>query len=180
VVSLKKKKKVQDLAKKIDNRQPVGYHPGVSVMAAEKRYQWFMSILCSDEGGPLGIVQDKVVKKEYQRRGAVHWHMLLWVKPGTAPSYAVMAEMPRSPNTDDVRAAYVRKIVEQIQQHKTCYPTRCFRGVMENNFQNVSMGFHSKFLSLKNVWMMMVLGTSRGCSSSSIQSRDSTFVGCSP
>ena len=54
---------------------------------------------------PLGVVQDKVVKKEYQRRGAVHWHMLLWVKPGTAPSYAVMAEMPQGPNTDDERAA---------------------------------------------------------------------------
>ena len=89
-------KEVQDLAKKIENRQPVGYHPEVSVLAAEKRYKWFMNILCSDEGGPLGIIQDNVVKKEYQRRGAVHWHMLLWVKPGTAPSYAVMAEMPRA------------------------------------------------------------------------------------
>ena len=75
----------------------------MSLLAAEKRYQWFMSILCSDQGGPLGVVQDKVVKKEYQRRGAVHWHMLLWIKPGTAPSYAVMAEMPQDPNTDDER-----------------------------------------------------------------------------
>ena len=41
----------------------MGYHPEVSVLAAEKRYQWFMGVLCSDEGGPLGIVQDEVVKK---------------------------------------------------------------------------------------------------------------------
>ena len=32
-------KEVQDLAKKIENRQPVGYHPEMSVLAAEKRYQ---------------------------------------------------------------------------------------------------------------------------------------------
>ena len=65
-------------------------------VSAEKRYQWFMNILCSDQRGPLGIVQDKVVKKEYQQRGAVHWH-ILWVKPKTAPSYAVMAEMTSGP-----------------------------------------------------------------------------------
>ena len=36
--------------------------------------------------------------------------MLLWVKPGTAPSYAVMAEMPRGHNTlNDVRAAYLEE-----------------------------------------------------------------------
>ena len=80
---------MQDLAKKIDNCQPVGYHPEVSILGAKRRYQWFMGILCSDEGGPLGVVQGKVVKKEYQWRG-VHWHMLLRVKPGTAPSYAEM------------------------------------------------------------------------------------------
>lgn len=34
-------KEVQDLVKKIENRQLVGYHPEVSVLAAEKRYQWF-------------------------------------------------------------------------------------------------------------------------------------------
>lgn len=76
-------KEVQDLAKMIENRQPVGYHPEVSVLATEKRYQWFMNILCADEGGPLGAIQDKVVKKEYQRRGAIHWRMnfkrkMLW------------------------------------------------------------------------------------------------------
>ena len=148
-----------------------------------------MNILCSDEGGSLGIIQDKVVKKEYQRRGAVHWHMLLWVKPGTAPSYAVMAEMPRGHNTtNDVRAAYLRKIVEQMQQHKTCYPSRCFRGSLGKHYQNASVVFHSKSLNLKNVWTVMVLGThagsiqktQRGCSGGSIQSRDSTIVGCSP
>ena len=34
-------------------------------------------------------------------------------------SYAVMAEILQGHNTNDVRAAYLRKIVEQMQQHKT-------------------------------------------------------------
>ena len=40
--------------------------------------------------------------------------MLIWVEPGTAPPHAVMAEMPRSADTSDVRAAYLRKLVENL------------------------------------------------------------------
>ena len=72
----------------------MGFHPEVSVLAAEKRYNWFMSILKSPKGGPLGIVKDLVVKKEFQERGTVHWHMLVGVEEGTAHKHAVMAEMP--------------------------------------------------------------------------------------
>ena len=90
---------VQDLAKDLSDRQPVGFKPQISVLAAEKRFDWFMSILRSPDGGPLGVVQDSVIKKEYQRRGAVHWHMLIWVEPGTAPKHAVIAEMPRAADT---------------------------------------------------------------------------------
>ena len=59
---------VQDLAKDLSDRQPVGFKPQISVLAAEKRYDWFMNILRSPEGGPLGVVTDSIVKKEYQRR----------------------------------------------------------------------------------------------------------------
>ena len=41
--------------------------------------------------GPLGTVEDYVWK-----RGAVHWHMLLRVKPGTAPNHAITAELPQA------------------------------------------------------------------------------------
>ena len=54
---------VHDLAGKIDDRQPVGYQPVASVLGAEKRYHWFMNILKADEGGPLGVVEDLVVKE---------------------------------------------------------------------------------------------------------------------
>ena len=80
----------------------------------------------SPEGGTLGVVTDSIVKKEYQRRGAIHWHTI-WVEPGTAPPHAVMAEMPRAANTSDVRAAYLRRLVENMLQHKVCYLSRCFK-----------------------------------------------------
>ena len=73
----------------------------------------------------------------------------MWAKPETAPSYAVMAvmaEMPQGPNTDDERAAYLRKIVEQMQQHKTCYPSCCFRGSHGKTLSKCKYGFPFKVL----------------------------------
>ena len=45
----------RDLAGNIADRQVVGWHPHVSVMAAEKRFNWIMGILRSPNG-PLGHV----------------------------------------------------------------------------------------------------------------------------
>ena len=52
-----------------------------------------MDVLRS-ENGLLGTVEDYVWKKEYQKRWTVQWHMRVWVKPGTAPDHAIMAELP--------------------------------------------------------------------------------------
>ena len=43
---------VQDLAKDLSDRQPVGFKPQISVLTAEKRFDWFMNMLRSPEGGP--------------------------------------------------------------------------------------------------------------------------------
>ena len=64
---------VQDLAKDLSNRQPIEFKPQISVLAAEKIFDWFTSIMRSPEGGPLGVVTDSIVKKEYQHRGAILW-----------------------------------------------------------------------------------------------------------
>ena len=131
---------IEDLAAKVCDRQPVGWHPEVSVLAAEKRYRWLINLLKSDDG-PLGQIQELVVKKEYQKRGAVHWHMLVWVKPGTAPLHAVMAEVPRGPDTSDKVAAYVRKIVETMMLHKVCNPNRCLKGIYGKPLTKCKYGF---------------------------------------
>ena len=130
----------EDLVAKVSDRQPVGWHPQVSVLAAEKRYRWLINLLKSDDG-PLGQIQELVVKKEYQKRGAVHWHMLVWVKPGTAPPHAVMAEIPRGPDTSDKVAAYVRKIVETMMLHKVCNPNRCLKGIYGKPLTKCKYGF---------------------------------------
>ncbi len=59
-----------------------------------------MRILTSADG-PLGCVEDYVWKKEYQKRGAVHWHILLWVKPDTTPDRMVLAKVPRLPDIQE-------------------------------------------------------------------------------
>ena len=67
----------KDVARAWEDRQSVGWSPEVAVMAAEKRFEWIMKIILSRNGdGPFGIVDDYIWKKEYQKRGAVHWHML--------------------------------------------------------------------------------------------------------
>ena len=130
---------VQDLAAKVCDRQPVGWHPEVSVLAAEKRFKWFMNLLKSDDG-PLGQVVELVIKKEYHKCGAVHWHMLVWVKPGTAPPHAVMAEVPRGPDTSDKVAAYLRKLVETML-YKVCNPNRCLKGNYGKPLTKCKYGF---------------------------------------
>ena len=137
----------EDLARDVDNRRPAGYHPQVSVMSAEKRFQWFMRILASDDG-PLGCVEEYVWKKEYQKRGAVHWHMLLWIQPGTIPEGAVMAEVPRPVEvfneTMQNVGFYLRKIVLKMQMHGQCNPSRCFKGAFGKHLPYCKYGFPFK------------------------------------
>ena len=60
---------IQDLARKIEDRQPVGSHPKYSVIAAEKCFLWVMDIPRS-ENGPLGTVEDYVWKRVSEKRGS--------------------------------------------------------------------------------------------------------------
>ena len=109
------------------NRQPTGVHPDICVVAAEERFQWFMNTyLRSTKGGPLGKVVDYRWKKEYQKRGAVHWHMLLWIEPEPIPDDAVVAEMPRSAVTSSKINKYLRKMVRQLETHDYC-TAKCFQ-----------------------------------------------------
>jgi hypothetical protein len=99
-----------------------------------------MKILLSPDG-PLGEVQDYIWKKEYQKRGAVHWHMLLWIKPGTAPDVPVMAEVPRHCDCSNLVAAYLRKLVLRVQMHQRCVANRCFKGSGGKTLHECKYGF---------------------------------------
>lgn len=131
-----------DLSYDNPNRQPVGNRPEVAVLAAEKRFEWVMGIITSKKGnGPLGLVQDYVWKKEHQKRGAVHWHILLWCKKDTIPDHVVMAEVPRGPDTCCRISAYLRKLVLKLQKHTRCIPTRCFKGSFGKKLANCKYRF---------------------------------------
>ena len=115
-----------DVARDWQDRQAVGWSPEVAVMAAEKRFEWIMKIILSRNGDrPFGIVEDYMWKKEYQKCGAVHLHMLQWCKPGTIPKHCIMAELPRSSDTDSI-TAYLSKIVHKMQCHCRV-PERCLK-----------------------------------------------------
>ena len=133
-----------DLVEPVPNRQPAGGHPDVCVMAAEERFSWYMKkFLCNNKEGPLGKVVDCVWKKEYQKRGAVHWHMLLWIEPGTIPNDAVVAEMPRPADTNSNTAKYLRKIVRKLEMHDFCTP-KCFQKAFGQISNTCKYGFPYK------------------------------------
>ena len=98
-------------------------------------------ILSCDGGGPFGIVEDYVWKKRISERGAVHWHMLLWCKPGSVPQHCVMAKLPRSSEANDSITAYLRKIVHKMHQHYRCVPERCLKGYGGKRLHTCKYGF---------------------------------------
>ena len=130
-----------NLAEPVIDWQPAGGHPDVCVMAAEERFQWFMNTyLCSSKTGPLGKVVDYVWKKEYQKRGAVHWHMLLWIEPGTITDDAVVAEMPRPADTNSVVGKYLRRMVRKLETHDYRTP-KCFQKAFGQTSDKCKYGF---------------------------------------
>ena len=138
-----------DLTVKPDKEAAVGPHPLESILGAEKRFHAMMDILLDKTTGPLGLVKDYVVKTEYQKRGGIHWHILFWIEPGTAPDNVVMAEMPRHPDTSNVEAQYARRMVQKYQVHRECYPSRCLKGYGGKVLSRCKYGFPFKTPQLK-------------------------------
>ena len=135
---------LSDLSTKGNNGESVGPHPLESVLGAEKRFSAFMDMLLDKKSSPVGEVMDYVTKKEYQRRGGIHWHILVWVKPGTAPENVVMAELPRASDPNDERAQYIRRMVQKFQMHRECHPERCFKGYGGKVLSKCKYGFPFK------------------------------------
>ena len=103
-----------------------------------------MDILLDKKSGPLGVVTDYAIKKEYQKRGGLHWHILFWVEPGSTPNNVVLAELPRSSDTLNVQAQYARRMVQKYQMHRECHPQRCFKGYAGKMLHKCKYGFPFK------------------------------------
>ena len=100
--------------------------------------------LRNSKDGPLGKVVDYVWKKGYQKRGAVHWHMLLWIEPGTIPDDAVVAEILQPADTTSSIGKYLRKMVRQLETHDYCTP-KCFQKAFGQVRTSASMASPMKF-----------------------------------
>ena len=130
-----------NLADPVPNRHPAGGYPEVCVMADKERFHWFMTTyLRNSKGGPLGKVMDCVWKKEYQKCGAVHWHMLLWIEPGTIPNDAVAVEMPQPADTNSAVGKYLRRLVRKLEMHNYCTP-KCFQRAFGQTSNRRKYGF---------------------------------------
>jgi len=103
-----------------------------------------MDILLDKKTSPVGEVIDYVTKKEYQGRGGIHWHILVWVKPGTAPENVIMAELPRACDPSDERVQYIRRMVQKFQMHRECRPDRGFKGYGGKVLSKCKYGFPFK------------------------------------
>ena len=75
-----------------------------------------------------------------QKRGAVHWHMLLWMEPGTIPTDAVVAEMPQPADTNSTIGKYLRKMVRKLETHDYCTP-KCFQKAFGQSSSKCKYGF---------------------------------------
>ena len=137
-------KEFEDLSCRPENEESVGFNPLESVLGAEKRFSAMIDIILDKKCGPLGTVIDYAVKKEYQKRGGLHWHILFWVEPGTTPDDVISAELPRSSDITNVQAQYARRMVQRYQVHCECYPERCFKGYAGKILTKCKYGFPFK------------------------------------
>ena len=92
-----------------------------------KRFEQFKADVLYNEKGPIGKVRDSWYRVEYQGRGAIHVHMVVWCEPDTIPENVVTAEFPRSegPESHSDWVKEMRTVVGQYQIHE-CRPLRCF------------------------------------------------------
>jgi len=80
----------QDIAKK---KEPAVHHPVPVIVAAQKRFRFIWQQIRKLK--ILGDIQCHFFRAEYQNRGAIHWHCIVWVKPGTMPCNLISAGLPR-------------------------------------------------------------------------------------
>ena len=55
------------------NQKAVEPHTLEAIIDAEKRFSAMLEILLNNKSGPLGVVNDFVVKSEYQKRALAHF-----------------------------------------------------------------------------------------------------------
>ncbi|OWA54733.1 hypothetical protein BV898_19133 [Hypsibius exemplaris] len=124
-----------------------GVHfPVEMVEAFCQRFEGFMDRFIRTENNVFGRVRDWWYRMEYQKRGGIHIHMVIWWDEETAPNeQKISAEMPRFKDPNDSTKPHPmndlwREAVLQTQIHH-CFDSRCLRGPGGTRLQNCKYGF---------------------------------------
>lgn len=123
--------------------RPVVNNPFESVLYMYKYLKDFIDKFIKDSNSPFGKNKKYFIRAEYQGRGAVHYHILLWSENETYDEITVVcAEMPRGEKFDDGKydeyTELLRKMVRTFNTHKcsaNCYKVvkgRAYRKKEEN------------------------------------------------
>ena len=110
-----------------------------TVEAYSNRLKLFKEQVLFNKNGPLGEVIDFWDRKEFQSRGAIHNHMVVWCKEGTVPDNVVCAEMPRGDDKEPM-VSVLRSYVERLQLHR-CRKDKCTKVSSVNKPSKCKYGF---------------------------------------
>ena len=97
-------------------------------VAFHKRVEIFKrELLTIANRGPFGTVRDYWFRFEYQERGRVRFHDVVWCQPDSIPDDVIYATMPReSDGCDPEFTAYLRSLYRECNMVHKCYPDKCF------------------------------------------------------
>ena len=88
-----------------------------TVTAYSNRLKLFKEKVINNPNDPLGEVIDWWDRKEFQARGAIHNHMVVWCKEKTIPGHVVCAEMPRGSELNPTVNS-LKSFVRRLQLHR--------------------------------------------------------------
>ena len=107
--------------------------------AYSNRLKLFKEEVISNPNGPLGTVVDWWDRKEFQSRGAIHNHTVVWCKEDTVPDNAVCAEVPRGAK-DNPTVTSLKSFVRRLQMHR-CRKDKCFLDSRGRPLKKCKYGF---------------------------------------
>ena len=102
-----------------DMKACVEFHKRVEIFKRE-----FLAI---GKNGPFGRVRDYWFQFEYQERGRVHLHGVVWCEANGIPDDVICATMPReSDGFDPKSTTYLRDLYKECNMVHQCYPDKRF------------------------------------------------------
>ena len=103
-------------------------HDKEACVAFHKRVEIFKrEFLAIGKNGPFGKVRDYWFRFEYQERGRVHLHGVVWCEANSIPDDVICATMPRESDGFDPKfTAYLRDLYKECDMVHQCYPDKCF------------------------------------------------------